>query len=243
MPRCLIADDGLPYCWGSPAGYPSELVLPHVVDTRGAMTKRILLSVSSDNRAGVAVVPRSFSDVKAANPFFGDIGWAAGVGITKGFDAETFHPATRIDRQAMSAFVFRAMNPGIPDPVCDPAKTRLWTDVPATSPFCGTAEWLKTAGIATGTKYRPADPTTRSTMANMLFRAHHPGIPDRKCATKAKRPFKDVAVSTAACGNIKWLARTGIASGYTDGGYRPAEAVSRDAMTAFLHRRDTLAKA
>ncbi|RIJ77275.1 hypothetical protein D1871_07745 [Nakamurella silvestris] len=242
--RCVIANDGRPYCWGEASGNYADKVLPHAVDVSGPMADRRVLAMSFVlSRSGVAVRPRVFTDVPTSYPFYDDIVWAAGTGITQGFDASTFRPTSVIDRQAMSAFVFRALNPGVPDPKCDPAAKRLWSDVGVSNPFCGTIEWLKAQGFATGSLFRPAAATTRATMAKMIFRAHHPGMPDRVCSAASARLFSDVTRTTDSCGDIEWLATTGIATGYSSGTYQPGQAVTRDAMTAFLHRRNTLAKA
>ncbi|MGQ4538106.1 S-layer homology domain-containing protein [Dermabacteraceae bacterium P7074] len=48
--------------------------------------------------------------------------------------------------------------------------------------------------------------------------------------------FSDVNEKTAFYDEIMWLARTGVTTGYSDGTFRPGEAVNRDAMAAYLYR-------
>ena len=49
-------------------------------------------------------------------------------------------------------------------------------------------------------------------------------------------PLTDVAPDDQFAGDIAWLVGRRIAGGYTDGTFRPAAPVSRQAMAAFLHR-------
>lgn len=58
---------------------------------------------------------------------------------------------------------------------------------------------------------------------------------DARKAT-AKSPFRDVPTNHLFYNEIKWMNSAGISTGYTDGTYRPAENVNRDAMAAFLYR-------
>lgn len=52
----------------------------------------------------------------------------------------------------------------------------------------------------------------------------------------ASHQFSDVPTSHRFHDDIDWLADYGIAAGYGDGTYRPTQAVTRQAMAAFLHR-------
>jgi hypothetical protein len=53
---------------------------------------------------------RSFTDVPPSNPFYADINWMAGTGITTGYPDGGFHPAANVTRQSMSAFMHRLVN-------------------------------------------------------------------------------------------------------------------------------------
>jgi hypothetical protein len=48
--------------------------------------------------------------------------------------------------------------------------------------------------------------------------------------------FSDVSATNLFSDDIDWLEASGVGSGFADGTYRPASSVSRQAMTAFLHR-------
>ncbi|RIJ78328.1 S-layer homology domain-containing protein [Nakamurella silvestris] len=69
-------------------------------------------------------------------------------------------------------------------------------------------------------------------MAAFLFRLKNPNAPKPVCTV---RPFTDVAVGSTFCGEITWLAEQGITTG-ENGKFKPADAVSRQAMAAFLYR-------
>jgi hypothetical protein len=70
-------------------------------------------------------------------------------------------------------------------------------------------------------------------MAAFLYRmAGSPNGADPSCSTM---PFSDVPISSPFCGEIKWMTDAGIASGFVDGTFRPANNISRQAMAAFTH--------
>ncbi|MEO6350880.1 MAG: S-layer homology domain-containing protein [Candidatus Limnocylindrales bacterium] len=52
----------------------------------------------------------------------------------------------------------------------------------------------------------------------------------------ASHRFSDVPDSNQFHNDIDWLADYGITTGYGDGTYRPGQAVTRQAMAAFMHR-------
>lgn len=56
------------------------------------------------------------------------------------------------------------------------------------------------------------------------------------CAPGWPPRFTDVTDSHEFCNAIEWLAAQGLTGGFPDGTYRPASALTRQAMAAFLHR-------
>lgn len=54
--------------------------------------------------------------------------------------------------------------------------------------------------------------------------------------TRASMGFSDVLPSDPTYKNVMWLAESGITVGYPDGTFRPTNAVTRGAMSAFLYR-------
>jgi hypothetical protein len=106
-------------------------------------------------------------------------------------------------------------------------------------PFCGEIAWLASTGITTGYAdgtFRPALAVQRQAMAAYLYR--YAGSPDGDDPSCGLAPFSDVGVSHPFCGEIDWLAATGITTGYPDGTFRPLLAVQRQAMAAYLYRYD-----
>lgn len=88
---------------------------------------------------------------------------------------------------------------------------------------------LTTGGGGTGTGPAPGGSTGSSTgddSVNTVPRAD-------PCRA---RPFSDVRITDAFCGEISWLTAQGIAQGYADGTFGSTTPVSRAAMAAFLYR-------
>ena len=175
-----------------------------------------------------------FPDVPATSQFCEDVAWALDRDITTGYLDGGFHPTSPVTRQAMAAFLYRAAGwPAVPVPCAAPP----FPDVLADHPFCPEITWLAGEGITGGYAdggFHPAAPVSRQATAAFLYRAAgEPRGADPSCPTA---PFPDVPTSHPFCGEIDWLADTGITGGYADGGFHPAAAVSRQAMAAFLHR-------
>ncbi|HEX6424079.1 MAG TPA: S-layer homology domain-containing protein [Acidimicrobiales bacterium] len=113
----------------------------------------------------------------------------------------------------------------------------LFTDVPHTHPFFDDIGWLVDEGIATGYAdgtFRGAAAVSRQAMAAFLYRAA--GSPLGADPSCGGAPFGDVPTGHPFCGEIAWMAGEGIAAGYSDGTFRPADPISRQAIAAFLFR-------
>jgi hypothetical protein len=112
-------------------------------------------------------------------------------------------------------------------------------DVALSSPFCTDVNWLKAQDITNGYadgRFHPGRDVSRQEMAAFLYRLSHSG---RSAPTCSFPPYWDVPASSEFCGDITWLKKNGITGGYPDGTFRPARAVLRQAMAAFLHRLAT----
>ncbi|WP_298454761.1 S-layer homology domain-containing protein [uncultured Cellulomonas sp.] len=217
--------DGETYAEDNWPGLPLRAELAPIVD-------RITVAPFSSTMVDVTPVP-SFSDVDEANPFHADIRWLVEQRITTGYDDGTYRPTWPVTRQAMAAFLYRLLTGEQEAPACAVAAA---ADVPADAAFCGEIAWLMDEGISTGYDdgtFRPATPVSRQAMAAFLHRAAEgPDAP----TTCAGSPFTDVHPVNPFCGAITWMKETGISTGDQVGTYRPAAAVSRQAMAAFLHR-------
>ncbi|RIJ79031.1 hypothetical protein D1871_00450 [Nakamurella silvestris] len=246
---CVIAT-GLGYCWGDPdltgrlgMGQLGSSMIPVPVFSAALLSGRTMTSIDTgaQTSAAIAVTTPSFGDVGLKQPFVDDITWLAGTGTAAGYADGTFHPTSAIDRQAMMAFLFRFANPGQPDPECT-GDTRVFDDVGADNVFCGVIEWAADRSITLITPnklFAPAAAVTRGVMATWIRRTEHPGLPDAVCGA-GPRLFADVTAATPFCGNIEWLGRTGITTGYPNKTFRTAHGVRRDSMAAFFHRWGTI---
>jgi hypothetical protein len=113
---------------------------------------------------------------------------------------------------------------------------------PVYSVFAADIAWAASSGISSGwvlgdgaREYRPSLAVTRDVMAAFLYRLA--GQPAHTAPSMS--PFIDVAVDHGFYKEISWLASTGISGGWVGSAgpeFRPAEAVSRDVMAAFLYR-------
>jgi hypothetical protein len=175
----------------------------------------------------------SFSDVKPSQPFAEDIEWAFAEGITTGSPDGSYRPANEVTREAMAAFLHRLT--GQPDPA--PPATAPFTDVGLDHPFLLDIQWAVdqsiTTGFADGT-YRPKQPVRRDAMAAFLHRV----TGDEPPTLPGAPTFTDVPATHTFYEDIEWASAEAITTGFADGTYRPANAVTRAAMAAFLHRTD-----
>ncbi len=117
-----------------------------------------------------------FTDVPPNYVFCRAIEWMKQTGITSGYPDGTFRPQQPINRDAMSAFLFRfAGSPTSPtSTACGPsASVGPFTDVPPNYVFCRAIEWMKQTGITTGYPngtFLPGQPINRDAIAAFLFR-------------------------------------------------------------------------
>lgn len=181
-----------------------------------------------------------FVDVAPDMEHFAAMKWMDNEGISTGWPTPRgpeYRPLTSVNRDAMAAFLYRqAGSPAVTLPARSP-----FTDVKADQLHYEAIIWASQQGIITGwlmpdgtRQFRPVQPITRDAMAAFLYRfAGEPAYspPTGKCFTDVARGMQ---FSTEMC----WMKSTGISTGWSDGTYRPLDAVKRDAMAAFLQRYD-----
>ena len=113
-----------------------------------------------------------------------------------------------------------------------------FADVPTDAPFYFEILWMAESGITSGSVdgglriFSPLEPVTREEMAAMLYSAA--GSPE--FTPPATPSFSDVPVGAAYWKEIEWMKSEGIAKGSEDGTFRPLDAVTRQALAAFLYR-------
>ena len=172
-----------------------------------------------------------FKDVHPTDQFYTEIEWLASTGITTGWPDNTYRPQNNIERGAMAAFFYRmAGSPRVMMPYRSPFK-----DVDASYPFYKEIVWMYQQGITTGYPdgtFRPNDSVSREAMAAFFYRQAR----DYRFYAPRHTSFFNDTATTEIYTEISWLADRGISRGWDDRTYRPGQAITRDAMAAFLYR-------
>ena len=215
-------------------------------------------SAGVDIRAAYTPSPTSpFVDVAGTSSgrphaFYREISWLAERGITTGYTSPSgrrFDPSAPVLREQMAAFLYRLAG----EPDVDLPKTSPFADVPTTHPFFAAIVWLQSTKVTTGytesngsVTFRGAQPVLREQMAAFLYRfwtwqddGVKPPVP-----TGATSTFADVFTGQTFEREIRWLAATGVTTGYAESNgsrtYRGTQAVLREQMAAFMFRFDSV---
>jgi hypothetical protein len=120
-----------------------------------------------------------------------------------------------------------------------PLEPSGFSDVGLTHAFGVDIAWMKAEGVTTGNPdgtFKPGSSVSRQAMAAFLHRLVDP---DGTFEPPATQSFSDVAPSNLFYADVEWMKAEGISTG-TPGSpkpsYKPLDPVSRQAMSAFLHR-------
>jgi hypothetical protein len=131
----------------------------------GETDEVVMMAGDIDCRA--ATSNQVFPDVPPTHPFYEQIQWLAGEGITQGFSDGTFRPGINITRQAVAAWLYAfAGEPAVSGP-------QEFPDVPPAHPFYDAIQWMAQEGITQGFTdgtFRPGIDITRQAVAAWLFR-------------------------------------------------------------------------
>jgi len=170
---------------GITKGYPDGTYRPYEPVKRDAMAAFIVRALFSDNPTCQGGVPCEstqpyFKDVDQSQPFFRHIQKLYEAGITKGYPDGTYRPYENIRRDAMAAFLIRALGYG-DNPICSGGvpcgnTPPYFMDVAPTHPFYKHIQKFKELGITGGCRqdppmYCPDSYVTRDAMAVFLYRA------------------------------------------------------------------------
>ena len=150
---------------GVTAGCAAGAYCPAAAATREQMAALVLSAYE-----GAGYQPRDcgtpvFADVPASSPFCRFIEELARRGVVGGCGGGNYCASSPVTRQEMPVFVLRAKEPEFTPLACI---TPLFTDVPASSPYCPWIEELARRGVVSGCgggKYCPDAPVTREQMA------------------------------------------------------------------------------
>lgn len=182
-----------------------------------------------------------FVDVLSNHKFYNEIRWMYTSGTSTGTrvgNVRYYNPKGSVSREAMAAFMFR-MNA----PLNYKAPTKSpFVDVPTNYKFYKEIAWMYTSGLSTGNSvaggraYKPKEAVSRAAMAAFMYRQY---APKGKDARKYYAYFADVNSRHKFYNEISWMKDSGISTGTRINGspyYLPNDAVSREAMAAFLFR-------
>lgn len=169
-----------------------------------------------------------FSDVTDPTAFFYEpIYWAADLGITTGYNDNTFRPNNNCNRAAVVTFLWRLA--GKPDEGISTA----FSDMTGNDDFDRAITWASNHGITAGYNdgtFRPYNPCHRAAIVTFIWR--YAGKPEP--TTMAN--FSDMTKNDDFDRAISWAAEKGITTGYDDGTFRPWNQCLRLAIASFLYR-------
>jgi S-layer family protein len=174
----------------------------------------------------------SFTDVATASPFYRFIETLLHHGVTSGCSPTQYCPANATTREQMAVLVLVAKEGTVYVPTA--CTTPMFSDVPASNPFCRWIEELARRGVVAGCgggNYCPGDPVTREQMAVFVLRTLDPTLNPPACGPPA---FTDVPASSPFCRWIEELVRRGVVTGCGGSNYCPATAVTREQMSVFI---------
>ncbi|WP_449283287.1 FG-GAP-like repeat-containing protein [Leucobacter sp.] len=196
---------------------------------------------------GTPPLPTStpFADVGASHKFYREIAWMHTSGMSTGVKQASgkprYQPGAGVSREAMAAFLFRL----------DALKTYRapsaspFRDVGVSHKFYREIAWMRSSGLSTGIKtssgtvYDASSSVSREAMAAFLYRLEKPS----GYRPPTTSPFADVPTSHKFYREIAWMHETGLSTGIKQRSgkpkYAPKDAVSREAMAAFLYRLET----
>jgi hypothetical protein len=189
----------------------------------------------------VVILPaeETFDDVPPSQAFAPEINWAIVEGVANGYPDGSFLPAAEVSRQATAAFLYRFAG----EPEFEAPEVPTFIDVPVDHAFYQEIEWLVATGITTGypdDTFLPADDVSRQAMSAFLSRFAAACGCEPPFDPPADPTFIDVPTDQGFYDEIEWLAASGISTGYPDDTFRPVDAVTRQAMVAFLYRYTTV---
>ena len=208
-------------------------------------------------------VGSSFNDVPPSYLFYPQIETLLHHNITTGCTPTAYCPDDPVTRLQMAIFLARALGRGdlaVPSAgvaglepyACAAGGFSLFSDVPATDPFCRHVHAILGRGVTTGCspgQYCPGDNVTRSQMGVFVARSvagSDAGVPmaygpdpvtglSYNCDPSSPNiHFSDVSTSDFFCRHVEYLRARGIVNGFPDGTYGPNLNVTRGQMAKFL---------
>lgn len=184
-----------------------------------------------------------FGDVQANAKFSREIDWMHCMGLSTGTKqpaGKSFYaPKQSLSREAMAAFMYRLEAPkNYTAPASSP-----FADVKPGDKFYTEISWMYQARLSTGTQqatgrplYAPKQNLSREAMAAFMYRLEAP----KNYSPPRVSPFSDVKSHDKFSKEMMWMSTSGLSRGTKQligkPVYAPKEALSREAMAAFVYR-------
>jgi cysteine-rich repeat protein len=154
---------------GVTGGCTATAYCPGTATTREQMAVFVLVAKDATiNPPACVAGSEAFLDVPASNPFCRFVEELARRGVVGGCGGGNYCPISPVTREAMAVFVLLTLDPAMNPPACG---TPVFSDVPASSPFCRWIEELARRGVVTGCgggSYCPTAAVTREQMGVFL---------------------------------------------------------------------------
>ncbi len=168
-----------------------------------------------------------FEDVDLDAYYINAVLWAVDNGITNGFEPGIFAPNNTVTRAQIVTMLWRAAG-------CPMVETAAgFTDVKAGAYYYDAVAWAVENGITNGVgknKFAPNDTCTRGQIVTFLWR--YMGKP----AAEAAAAFTDVPAGEYYADAAAWAVEAGVATGFNDGTFKPANDCTRAQAVTFLMR-------
>ncbi len=167
-----------------------------------------------------------FDDVAASDYYFAPVLWAVGSEVTVGTSDTTFSPSDTCTRGQIITFLWRAA--GSPAPTGSGG----FSDVAADEYYADAAQWALEQGIDLSSgAFRPADPCTRATVVEYLYRLA--GSPKLSVSSHS---FADIPAGADYSEAVTWAVLNGVTEGTGTDTFGPDDACTRGQIVTFLYR-------
>jgi hypothetical protein len=200
------------------------------------VVERLTLPTTTTIHTWKLHIGQSFSDVPTTSGFYRFVETILHKNVTGGCGTGIYCPSASTTREQMAVFVLVAREPaGFNPPACV-AGSEVFSDVPASSPFCRWVEELARRGVVSGCgngQYCAGNPAVRDQMSVFVLRTLAGTINPPACVAGSEM-FADLPASSPFCRWVEELARRGVVTGCGGGNYCPGANVTREQMSVFL---------